>query len=161
MSDETDSCCKIPARGGIMPPATAVARGGPRPEDAVEIPGGSALVGTGRPEIPNDGEEPLRRQKVKPFLMGRTAVTNAQFARFVEETGHVTEAERWGWSFVFWAQVPESLGPTQAVAEVQWWRKVDGATWREVNGPGTQDAAWHPDHPVVHVSWNDAQAYAS
>ncbi len=161
MSDKTDSCCKIPARDGTVLAAPAVARRVARPEDAVEIPGGSALVGTGRPAIPNDGEEPLRRQKVKPFLMGRTAVTNAQFARFVEETGHVTEAERWGWSFVFWAQVPDSVGPTQAVVEVQWWRRVDGATWWEVNGPGTHAAAWHPDHPVVHVSWNDAQAYAA
>ena len=72
----------------------------------------------------------------------------------------MTEAERFGWSFVFWSEVPESVGPTQGVPDVQWWRRVDGANWRDINGPGTMDEAWHPDHPVVQVSWNDARAYA-
>ncbi len=58
-------------------------------------------------------------------------------------------------------QVPKSLGPTLGVKDVDWWRRVDGANWRDINGPGTMDAAWDPDHPVVHVSWNDAQTYAS
>lgn len=130
-------------------------------DTAAEIPGGTGLIGTDRPQLPIDGEGPLRRRKVAPFRIGTGAVTNAEFAQFVEETGHVTEAERFGWSFVFWAQVPESVGATQAVAEVQWWRRVDGANWRDVNGPGTAAEAWHPDHPVVHVSWNDARAFAS
>lgn len=127
---------------------------------SVLIPGGKALLGTNRPEIPNDGEEPLREMRLSPFRMGITSVTNAEFEAFVTDTGYVTEAEQIGWSFVFWAQVPESAGPTQAVAEVQWWRKVDGANWRDINGPGTQDSAWHPDHPAVHISWNDANVYA-
>lgn len=92
--------------------------------------------------------------------MGRTAVTNAAFKAFVEATGYVTEAERFGWSFVFWAQVPDTVGPTQGVVDVEWWRRVDEANWRDINGPGTMEEAWHPDHPVVQVSWNDAQAYA-
>ena len=102
----------------------------------------------------------MRRKRVKPFRMGATSVTNAQFAEFAESTGFVTEAERFGWSFVFWSHVSGSVGPTQGVASVEWWRRVDGATWRDVNGPGTFDTAWKPDHPVVHVSWNDARAYA-
>ncbi len=128
--------------------------------DAVLIPGGKSLVGARVPEIPDDGESPPREARIKPFQMGATTVTNAQFAAFVEATGFVTEAERFGWSFVFWAQVPEHVGPTEAVAEVQWWRKVDGANWRDINGPGTMPDAWLADHPVVHVSWNDATAYA-
>ncbi len=128
---------------------------------AVLVPGGPAMKGTRRREIPDDGESPLRKMPVKPFRIAQTAVTNLQFADFVERTGHVTEAERFGWSFVFWAQVPKHLGDTQAVAAAQWWRRVDGATWREVNGPGTEAEAWVPDHPVVHISWNDAQAYAA
>ncbi|MEO1733467.1 MAG: formylglycine-generating enzyme family protein [Pseudomonadota bacterium] len=128
--------------------------------DAVKVPGGRALVGTSAPQIPDDGESPPRMAKLKSFRIGRTAVTNADFAAFVEDTNYETEAERFGWSFVFWAQVPESVGATQAVQDVQWWRRVDGANWRDPNGPGTSDFAWFPDHPVVHVSWNDARAYA-
>ncbi|MEX0287413.1 MAG: formylglycine-generating enzyme family protein [Paracoccaceae bacterium] len=129
--------------------------------DAVKVPGGRSLVGTRAEQIPDDGEGPMREVRVKPFLIGATTVTNAQFAAFIDDTGYVTEAERFGWSFVFHAQVPARVGPTQAVREVQWWRKVDGSNWRDINGPGTHDEAWHPDHPVVQVSWNDARAYAN
>lgn len=118
------------------------------------------MVGTKSPEIPDDGEDPRRETRIKPFRMGATTVTNAQFQEFVSATGFVTEAERFGWSFVFWSQVPESVGATRGVVEVEWWRRVDGANWRDINGPGTAADAWHADHPVVHVSWNDAQAYA-
>lgn len=127
----------------------------------VAIPGGEALIGTDTPLIADDAEGPMRRKKVKPFRIGQTAVTNAQFAAFVEQSGYVTEAELFGWSFVFWRQVPVSIGPTQGVSNVEWWRRVDGANWRDLNGPGTQASCWHPDHPVVQVSWNDACAYAN
>ncbi|WP_461404083.1 formylglycine-generating enzyme family protein [Falsiruegeria mediterranea] len=132
-----------------------------RVEDAVSIPGGTALVGTNTPIIRDDGEDPLRKAKVKPFRVAATAVTNAQFQAFVEATGYVTEAERIGWSFVFWSQLPAGVGPKQAVPGAEWWRREDGANWRDINGPGTQKDAWFPDHPVVQVSWNDAQAYAA
>ncbi|MBV7392585.1 formylglycine-generating enzyme family protein [Mameliella sediminis] len=159
--DAPKSCC-TPARPQTGTPASKIAQGAPRPDaDAVRIPGGKALVGTTTPQIPDDGESPLREARVKPFLMGATSVTNAQFDAFVSATGFVTEAERFGWSFVFQDQVPEHVGPTRAVAAVQWWRQVEGANWREVNGPDTRADAWHPDHPVVHVSWNDAMAYAA
>ncbi|MEC8105699.1 MAG: formylglycine-generating enzyme family protein [Pseudomonadota bacterium] len=127
---------------------------------AVEIPGGRALVGTGRAELADDGEGPVRRVAVKPFLLGATTVTNAEFAAFVEATSHVTEAERWGWSFVFWSDVPKSAGPTEGVIGSEWWRRVDSATWRAIHGPGSEDAC-RPDHPAVHMSWNDAAAYAA
>ncbi|MEC7122331.1 MAG: SUMF1/EgtB/PvdO family nonheme iron enzyme, partial [Pseudomonadota bacterium] len=127
---------------------------------AVEIPGGRALVGTGRDELADDGEGPVRRVAVKPFLLGATAVTNAEFAAFVEATSYVTEAERWGWSFVFWTDVPKAAGPTEGVIGSEWWRRVDGATWRAIHGPGSEDAC-RPDHPAVHMSWNDAAAYAA
>ncbi|MCT8158505.1 formylglycine-generating enzyme family protein [Pseudoruegeria sp. SHC-113] len=167
MTDNTaaKSCCAPAAgRGGEAAPAPQ-----PAPEalrdalkaQAVAIPGGASLIGTNRPELPVDGEAPLRRSKIKPFRMGATAVTNAQFAAFVEATGHVTEAERFGWSFVFWQQVPEGYPDTQGVSGAEWWRRVDGADWRNINGPGTGAASWHADHPVVHVSWNDARAYAA
>ncbi|MEM6636219.1 MAG: formylglycine-generating enzyme family protein [Pseudomonadota bacterium] len=123
------------------------------------IPGGSALVGTDKPVLAVDGEGPVRRQKISPFRMGDTAVTNSEFRRFADETGYQTEAERFGWSFVFWSQVPEQVGATQAVVGVEWWRRVDGAAWFAPDGPGSEDACL-PDHPVVQVSWNDARAYA-
>ncbi|MCL4132733.1 UNVERIFIED_CONTAM: hypothetical protein GTU68_034104, partial [Idotea baltica] len=86
--------------------------------------------------------------------------TNAQFADFIAATGYVTEAERFGWSFVFWAQVAEEVGPTQGVVGVEWWRRIHGANWRDINGPRTAEQVWFPDHPVVQVSWTDACAYA-
>ncbi|MGR3710788.1 MAG: formylglycine-generating enzyme family protein [Alterinioella nitratireducens] len=151
-------CC--PASGPKGPPApTRALRGGSYPGDLADIPGGPALVGTDAPQIPIDSEGPLRRVKLKPFRIGVTTVTNAAFRAFIGATGYRTEAERFGWSFVFHAQVPEAVGLTEGVAGVEWWRQVFGACWSAPNGPGTEDACL-PDHPVVQVSWNDARAYA-
>jgi formylglycine-generating enzyme required for sulfatase activity len=55
----------------------------------------------------NDGEGPVREVMVKPFLIGRFPVTNAEFKRFVESAGYKTEAEKFGWSFVFWSHIPK------------------------------------------------------
>ncbi|MEQ3624784.1 MAG: formylglycine-generating enzyme family protein [Celeribacter sp.] len=126
---------------------------------AVRIAGGAALVGTAAPRLFEDGESPPRRVTLKPYLLTETTVTNADFAKFIDATGYRTEAERFGWSFVFWAQVPGHIEATAGVQGIEWWRRVDGADWRNINGPDTDDA-WHADHPVVHVSWNDARAFA-
>ncbi|MEL6208284.1 MAG: SUMF1/EgtB/PvdO family nonheme iron enzyme, partial [Pseudomonadota bacterium] len=154
------ACCGLSRGAPSTTPEPADApRRSPRPtETAIEIPGGEALVGTSSPQISDDGESPIRKARIKPFLIGATAVTNAEFTEFVSATGYVTEAERFGWSFVFWAQVPESYGPTEGVVEVEWWRRVDGSNWSAPNGPGTT-ADCLSDHPVVHTSWNDACAY--
>lgn len=129
--------------------------------ETVAIPGGKTILGTNDPGIPDDGENPQRTARLKQFRIATTTTTNAQFKQFVDATGYITEAERYGWSFVFWEQVPEHVGPTQGVVGVEWWRRVDGANWRDINGPETKAEAWQPDHPVVQVSWNDAQAFAS
>ena len=139
----------------IAPPCSTAKRR--LPADAKPIPGGTALVGTNTPQIPDDGEGPLRRVKVKPFLMAATTVTNTQFANFVAATSYKTEAERYGWSFVFWDNLPDSMPPTRAVQGIEWWRKVEGAYWNDPAFTATQP---QPDHPVTHISWNDAQAYA-
>ena len=164
---DVDGCCTGPnaekGSGGVESVTMPSPVLGPRQvaDHAVQISGGRAYVGTSRTEIADDGEGPVRRVGVKPFLMGATSVTNAEFAAFVAETGHVSEAERWGWSFVFWSDVPASAGLTEGVVGSQWWRRVEGANWRDIHGPGTVDAAWHADHPVVHMSWNDAACYAA
>ena len=162
MTSSDSGCCLPPTEAGDGAADAAVPAGAARrvAAHAVEIPGGRALVGTGRAELADDGEGPVRRVAVKPFLLGATTVTNAEFAAFVEATSHVTEAERWGWSFVFWSDVPKSAGPTEGVIGSEWWRRVDGATWRAIHGPGSEDAC-RPDHPAVHMSWNDAAAYAA
>ena len=157
---EKTPCCGPPARQSAAPAATPAAGDGAAPADAILIPGGQALVGAAKAIIPDDGESPLRKQRLAPFRISPKTVTNAEFAAFIDATAYQTEAERFGWSFVFHAQVPEAIGATAAVQGIEWWRKVDGATWRDINGPGTAREAWLPDHPVVHVSWNDAQAYA-
>ena len=123
------------------------------------IPGGAGLMGTNRPVIKLDGEAPQRRVKLKPFLLGQTPVSNAEFSHFAEQTGYVTEAEVFGWSFVFHLQVPATQTTVQGAAGAQWWRRVDGANWRYPAGPLGAESL--PDHPAVHLSWTDAQAYCA
>lgn len=161
METTKKSCCSVTrvesSPAAYLPVTNADVT--PQALGAVEIPGGKALIGTDAPMIVIDGEGPLRTKRLKPFRIMTTAVTNAQFSQFIEATGFVTEAERFGWSFVFHTDVPKSIANTQAVAGIEWWRRVDGANWRDLHGPGTQGAC-HPNHPVVHVSWNDARAFA-
>lgn len=128
---------------------------------SVAIPGGVGLLGTSKPLIRSDGEGPLRKGRVQSLSISIGSITNAEFSAFVAETAYITEAEHLGWSFVFWSQVPESVGETQSVPGSPWWRRVDGASWQRITGPECDLVNQLPDHPVVHVSWNDARAYAS
>ncbi|QHW33174.1 formylglycine-generating enzyme family protein [Paenibacillus rhizovicinus] len=129
--------------------------------DMIYLPGGEFLMGTDDEEgFPRDGEGPIRKVALSPFYMDACAVTNAEFAAFAEATGYVTEAERFGWSFVFHLFVPEAArAAAKPVPGVPWWLAVDGASWHkpEGEGSGIDDRL---DHPVVHVSWSDAAAYA-
>jgi formylglycine-generating enzyme required for sulfatase activity len=125
------------------------------------VSGGSYRIGSeDRFAYAEDGEGPVREFELTSFWIDARAVTNADFRRFVEGTGYVTEAERFGWSFVFAGLLPDDFPPTQGIAQAPWWRKVDGADWRHPEGEGsTLDGRL--DHPVVHVSWNDAASYAA
>ncbi len=107
-----------------------------------------------------DGEGPRRVVRCADYAISPRAVSNAEFARFVEATGYRTEAERAGWSFVFAGMLSEADRKkfTRVVADIPWWRRVDGATWSAPEGPGST-VGHRLDHPVVHVSWNDAAAY--
>ncbi len=108
---------------------------------------------------PADGEGPVRAVPVAPFSIQAHAVSNAEFAEFVQDTGYVTEAEHFRCSFVFGGLLPDDFPPTRGVAATPWWREVPGATWKLPAGPLGGLAA-RGDHPVVHVSWNDASRYA-
>lgn len=106
---------------------------------------------------PADLEGPVRRVSVARFAIATTAVTNADFDRFVEETGHVTTAERFGDSLVFAGRITSDR-PHLVVATAPWWRVVPGACWRHPEGPDS-NLDGRDDHPVVHVSHLDATAY--
>ncbi|MGH3342503.1 MAG: formylglycine-generating enzyme family protein [Carbonactinosporaceae bacterium] len=130
----------------------------------VPIAARSFLMGGADPEgNPADGEGPVREVYLTPFLMDAHAVTNRQFAAFVKATGHTTDAERCGWAFAFYALVhPRGREAVLAgeVPSAPWWLAVDGAWWREPDGPGSSIGD-RPNHPVVQVSWHDAVAYAA
>lgn len=154
-------CCGVPGRGeGLLPLVMPKARPAAADiVDAADIPGGLVPVGTNRPHHAGDGESPVRTTRLKPFRMDRVAVTNERFAAFVAATGHVTDAERFGWSFVFYDMLPGELA-TQGAVGIEWWRRVDGAMWSHPEGADTTlDGRDH--HPVTHVSWNDAEAFAA
>jgi formylglycine-generating enzyme required for sulfatase activity len=129
--------------------------------DLVALPGGDFVMGTdGRYGYPADGEGPAHAVQLRPFSIGRCAVTNAEFAVFAEATGHRTEAERFGWSFVFAGLLPEDFESTRGVAGAGWWRQVEGADWAHPEGPQSVIGE-RGDHPAVHVSWNDADAFCA
>ncbi|MFV0260797.1 MAG: formylglycine-generating enzyme family protein [Acidimicrobiales bacterium] len=135
-------------------PAAAAAR-----PDFVTVPAGSFAMGTDDPiGYPDDGEGPVHRVEVAGFEIAATTVTNAQFAAFTDATGYETTAEEFGDAFVFGGLLPDDFPPTRGVADAPWWRLVEGADWRHPEGPRS-DLDGRDDHPVVHVSWFDAQAY--
>lgn len=131
----------------------------------------------------NDGdarpdERPAHRVRVEGFWIDATEVTNAEFMRFVEATGHVTIAERPIDLDEMMKQVPPGTAPPAAEDLVpgslvfrepvgdgdprdfgRWWVWTPGASWKAPEGPGS-DISDRMDHPVVHVAWEDARAYA-
>lgn len=131
-------------------------------EKMVYIPGGEFLMGTeDRDGFPQDKEGPIRKVKVKPFYIDRTTVSNAEFKQFVMQTNYVTDAEKYGWSFVFYKFLSESqLKKSKQLQGTPWWFAVEKAYWYQPEGEGSsiEDRL---DHPVVHVSWNDAKAFCN
>ncbi len=149
----------------------------PAPEGMAWIPGGEFSMGVADPrELPSGGNEamqdarPIHRVYVDGFWMDKTPVTNARFARFVEDTGYKTVAERPLDPADFPGVPEENLVPgalvftyPSQVADphnfTQWWRWTPGAYWGAPHGPGSS-VEDKPDHPVVHIAWEDARAYA-
>ena len=108
-----------------------------------------------------DGESPVHQVELSAFDIDATTVAVADFARFVDATSYVTEAEAFGFSAVFHLVV--AADPSDIVgqpAEAPWWLGVRGADWRHPAGP-LSEGGDQTDHPVVHISWNDVQAYCA
>src|SRR5579871_403707 len=133
----------------------------------VRIDGGDFRMGSDRfyPE-----EAPVRDVRVAGFWLDAYAVTNADFAKFVRKTGYVTVAERVPDASDFPGAPPENLVPGSMVFHMtagpvdlrdysQWWSWVTGACWKHPDGPGSSIDS-RPDHPVVHVAFEDAETYA-
>lgn len=155
-------CC-IPRRDPPLRRAE-VSQGTPSgsaPAGLIALPAGEFLMGTDSSEgFAADGEGPARLVRLHGFEIAPTAVTNAQFRDFVRATRYITEAEQIGSSFVFFLQVSDELRRTtrQVVRDLPWWLTVEMACWQRPQGPGSSILD-RLDHPVVHVSWNDAAAY--
>jgi sulfatase modifying factor 1 len=128
----------------------------------VRLEGGEFWMGEDRPDIAcaGDGEGPVRRVEVMPFEIGATTVTVSQFGDFIEVTGYRTTAEHFGWSYVFHRHLSARAKAHVRgySSETPWWVGVEGADWAHPEGPGS-NVKKRADHPVVHVSWDDALAF--
>lgn len=130
----------------------------------IRLAGGTFLMGTEDTiGFPADGEGPVRQISLDPFYMDATSVTNTQFDAFIKATGYRTDAEKFGYSYVFHLFLDPELKSQlkhlgRQLAGLEWWYHVEGADWNHPEGPET-DLSDRMDHPVVHVSWRDAQAY--
>jgi sulfatase modifying factor 1 len=149
---------------------------GAPPEGMVWIPGGEFSMGAGDPPDMDDvgmkattDSRPIHRTYVDGFWMDATVVTNKQFDKFVRATGYVTIAERTPRAEDFPGAPPENLvagsvvfsPPDHAVPldnHLRWWSYVKGANWRHPLGPSTS-VAGEDDYPVVHIAYEDAEAY--
>ena len=155
----SDACC-APGSDRAPSPITRIGGGAP-PSTLIDVPGGSFAMGDESTwAYPGDGEGPVHEVTVRAFAIDRCTVTNAAFAAFVDATGHLSEAERYGWSFVFGGFLPDDFPDTRGVVGAEWWRQVFGADWRHPDGPQSS-LDDRMDHPVVHVSWTDAQSYCA
>ena len=130
------------------------------------VPGGTFRMGS-EDFYPEEG--PVRPITVSSFWMDRYAVTNEQFAHFVAATGYVTLAERAPDPADFPGAPPENLVPGSMVFQkrdhvvdlrhyANWWAWVPGASWRHPQGPESSIDDLE-QHPVVHVAYEDAEAY--
>jgi formylglycine-generating enzyme len=136
-------------------------------EDVVEIPAGRFAMGS--TEFYAE-ETPVREVEIDAFAMDRGPVTVAQFARFTEETGYATIAERPPNPADYPDADPSLLvegsavfqptsGPVPLNNPGLWWRYLPGANWRHPWGPAS-DNSQRQDHPVTHIAHEDAEAYA-
>ena len=155
--------------GSVSEPVGA---GNPAPPGMAWIPGGTFTMGS-QAEMVRPDEQPAHRVRVDGFWMDTTEVTNRQFRAFVAATGYVTTAEKAPPLDEILAQLPPGTPPPPAEMLVPgslvftppvtpgtpWWVWRAGVHWRQPEGPGSS-LDGKDDYPVVHVSWDDATAYA-
>ena len=145
----------------------AASPGRPPSKDMVWLPGGTFMMGSDH-HYPEEG--PAHLVRVNGFWMDRYAITNKQFQRFVKETGYVTVAERPPKPEDYLGALPERLVPGSAVFQqpnfpvnlqiCSWWSYVPGANWRHPEGPRSSIRG-RENYPVVHIAYEDAEAYAA
>lgn len=155
------SCCAPSTatdRGAV--PTQVVALGIRTTRGQARIPAGTFWMGDSHGDgYAADGELPVHQVRLSTYFIDTKAVTNAQFASFAKATGYVTDAERDGVSAVFHLAVDAAPADIlQGASGVPWWLAVRGADWRHPGGPRSSIGDLQ-NHPVVHVSWRDAQAY--
>lgn len=164
------SCCAPAAAGPSTSPNSPSARAtvpatagsGVHHIEQVDIPAGTFAMGDSSGDgWPADGETTVHTVELARFTIDATTVTNDDFARFVDATGYRTEAETFGYSAVFHlALAADRSDIVGRPPNVPWWLGVKGADWRHPGGRHS-DIDGLGDHPVVHVSWNDTQAYCT
>jgi formylglycine-generating enzyme required for sulfatase activity len=168
MATSPSPCC-VPSKQRLNHLALSIQASAARPratagslDNMVRLDAARFRMGSESPEaFPTDGEGPVRQVTLSAFYISQFAVTNEQFAEFARKTAYRTEAERFGWSFVFRNHtVGQALPPANAMPGTPWWVRVDGADWSHPEGPHTS-ILFRPHHPAVHISWNDAQAYCA
>ena len=159
---EDKSCCapQNTENANIRPKRKTTIDVGNFHKEVAILKGGTFSMGSTYPlGYSQDGEGPVRKKKVSPFIIDKYAVTNGQYKKFVRETGYITEAEDIGWSFVFAGLLPDDFEDTRGVQATPWWRQVYKAAWHSPEGSHST-INQRLDHPAVLVSWNDASAYA-
>jgi formylglycine-generating enzyme required for sulfatase activity len=164
-----DCCSKLPSRFETAP----------APAGMVWIPGGEFTMGTNAKEEARLDQKPAHQVKVDGFWMDITPVTNQQFKEFIDATGYITTAEKAPTLEEIMSQVPPgtrpppkellvaaslvfkpTTGPVSLKSNRLWWEWKPGASWKHPLGPDSSIVG-KEDHPVVHVSWDDAVAYAN
>ena len=139
------------------------------PAGMIRIPGGTFHMGCADCGMPD--AEPVHLVAVDPFWMDETPVTNRQFGQFVASTGYVTIAERIPDAKDYPGVPVDKLVPGSACFRPPsqpvpldnpnaWWAYQPGASWKRPEGPGSS-VQGKDDYPVVHIAWDDAQAYAT
>jgi sulfatase modifying factor 1 len=151
------NCCAPSAPGG-EPGGAHPGGNGTHPIAQARVPAGVFAMGDAHGDgYRADGETPVHPVRVPGFEIDTTTVTVAAFTAFAAASGYVTDAERFGASAVFHADVGPAATGTP-VPGSPWWATVPGATFRAPGGPGTVGLG---EHPVVHVSHRDAVAYCA
>jgi formylglycine-generating enzyme required for sulfatase activity len=175
--EDTLACAaNLPSRYTIVRDSMSIIMGDSSRDGMVLIPAGEFEMGASDEEGRQD-EYPQHKVKLDAFWMDATEVTNAQFKKFVDATGYISTAEiRPDWEEIK-KQLPAGtakphdselvasslvfVAPTQQVGlnnPAEWWRWTKAADWKHPQGPSS-NLIGKENHPVVHISWDDAMAY--